>query len=267
MLERFDSIVDFAGLAEFIDQPVKHYSSGMYVRLGFAVAVEVDPDILLIDEVLAVGDESFQRKCIAKMEEFRRSGKTMLIISHDIPTIQRISDRILFLDHGKVAGLGEPTEIARGYRAASREKLAKSSAREWGTGDAKITNVKISGSKGEAGEFTYGSALSLQIEYETAKPIDSPVFGVAIKDIKGATMFGTNTQIEGVTIQRIDGPGKVSIEFPSLSLAGGTYLLSFSIHSADHRTNYHRIDNRYPISVKAEQGFEGVHMATQWSVS
>ena len=144
MLERFDAIVAFAELEDFIDQPVKHYSSGMYVRLGFAVAVEVNPDILLIDEVLAVGDEAFQRKCIARMDQFRREGKTMLIISHDISTIKTISDRILFLDTGKVAGLGEPLEVAQGYRASARDKLAKSSQREWGTGEVTIESVSVS---------------------------------------------------------------------------------------------------------------------------
>jgi len=111
MRERLDAIIEFAEIREFIDQPVKHYSSGMYVRLGFAVAVEVNPQILLIDEVLAVGDAAFQRKCIQRMDEFRHEGKTMLVISHDLPTIQSISDRILFLNDGKVFGIGDPERI------------------------------------------------------------------------------------------------------------------------------------------------------------
>ncbi len=115
MRERFDAIVDFAGMRDFIDQPVKHYSSGMYVRLGFSVAVEVDPDILLIDEVLAVGDENFQKKCLQKIDAFRRAGKTMLIISHDLSTIQTISDRILFLDQGRIEGIGDPREVIGRY--------------------------------------------------------------------------------------------------------------------------------------------------------
>ncbi len=268
MQERFDAIVDFAELADFIDQPVKHYSSGMYVRLGFAVAVEVDPDILLIDEVLAVGDEAFQRKCLSKMDEFRRKGKTMMIISHDIATIQSISDRILLLDHGKVAGLGEPLSVAQGYRKASREKLSKSSEREWGTGEVNIEAVKLTGADGSVqAEFEHGKGLRIEIEYTAAKRIADPVFGISIKDVKGATMFGTNTQIEGVSIESVEGKGTVSLAIDSLALAGGTYLLSIAVHSADHRSNYHRVDNRYSFTVDSTKQFEGVYMATTWSVN
>ncbi len=266
MKQRFDAIVAFAELSDFIDQPVKHYSSGMYVRLGFAVAVEVNPDILLVDEVLAVGDESFQRKCIAKMEEFRREGRTMLIISHDIPTIQAISDRILFLDHGKVAGLGDPSEITEGYRSASRSKLAKSSEREWGSGEITIQDVTIRGGDGPAEDFSFGDEMVIDIAYEAKEPVARPVFGVAIKDVKGATMFGTNTQIEGTTIERVEGKGRIAVRFDNLALAGGTYLISLSVHSEDHRTNYHRVDNRYPISIQAPKSFEGVHLSTEWKV-
>jgi ABC-type polysaccharide/polyol phosphate transport system ATPase subunit len=267
MKERFDAIVEFAELADFIDQPVKHYSSGMYVRLGFAVAVEVNPDILLIDEVLAVGDESFQRKCIAKMDEFRREGKTMLIISHDIPTIQSISDRILLLDQGKVAGLGEPTEVAQGYRASARTKLSKSSAREWGSGEITIENVTIKGLSGPTEDFVFGEEMTLDVEFTANTPIERPVFGIALNDVKGATMFGTNTQIEGATIDKVDGKGRISVKLPKLTLAGGTYLISLSVHSEDHRTNYHRVDNRYAISVNAPKNFEGVHMDTEWEIA
>lgn len=267
MLDRFDSIVRFAELEDFIDQPVKHYSSGMYVRLGFAVAVEVDPDILLIDEVLAVGDEAFQRKCLAKMDDFRRKGKTMMIISHDITTIQGISDRILLLDHGKVAGLGEPMSIAQGYRKASRERLAKSSEREWGTGEVNIESVKLIGGKGVAeDEFIYGDSLRIEISYNAPSRIEEPVFGMSIKDVKGATMFGTNTQIEGTSIDRVQGRGTVSMVVDKLTLASGTYLLSVAVHSADHRSNYHRVDNRYTFTVASEKQFEGVYMPTSWSV-
>ena len=266
MMSRFDAIVEFAELTDFIDQPVKHYSSGMYVRLGFAVAVEVDPDILLIDEVLAVGDESFQRKCIAKMEEFRRAGKTMLIISHDIPTIQGISDRILFLDHGRVAGLGEPAEVAQGYRASARRRLAKSSEREWGTGEITIEKATLIGPDGEAEELNYGQPLTVEIEYRARQPVSHPVFGMSIKDVKGSTMFGTNTQLEGTVTGIVNGAGRVSMKIDSLALAAGTYLLSLSVHSEDHRTNYHRLDNRYPLQVHSPKQFEGVYMKNEWKV-
>lgn len=268
MLKRFDSIVEFAELADFIDQPVKHYSSGMYVRLGFAVAVEVDPDILLVDEVLAVGDEAFQRKCIARMERFRRDGKTMLIISHDVPTIQKISDRILFLDHGKVAGLGDPKEVAEGYRSMSRVRLAKSMEREWGTGDITIDKVTMLNSKGEETDaFNFGEGIRLKIEYSAKRTVENPVFGFSFTDTRGGTVFGNNTQIEGVKLTSVQKGGAVQAVISDLMLAGGTYLLSVSVHSADHRTNYHRLDNKFPFTVRCEKAFEGVYMKTSWSLN
>lgn len=267
MEARFDAIVEFAELSDFIDQPVKHYSSGMYVRLGFAVAVEVDPDILLIDEVLAVGDEAFQRKCISKMEQFRRDGKTMLIISHDIPTIQKISDRILFLDRGKVAGLGDPGDIAEDYRSASRSNLARAMEREWGTGQVVIENVTMQTGpdEHETDAFHFGGSMSLKIDYSAAEKIQQPVFGFAIRDVRGATLFGSNTQIEGLNLPSVEGKGSLKLHIRDIRLANGTYLLSVSVHSADHRINYHRLDNKYPFTVKGDKSFEGVYMTNEWS--
>lgn len=117
--QKFDAIVDFSGVREFIDQPVKNYSSGMYVRLGFSVAIHVNPDILLVDEVLAVGDESFQAKCFQKFHEFREAGKTVVIVSHALGTMVEMCDRIAWLDHGELKGVGKPAELIEAYRSAS----------------------------------------------------------------------------------------------------------------------------------------------------
>lgn len=116
---KFDAIIDFSGVREFIDQPVKNYSSGMYVRLGFSVAIHVDPDILLVDEVLAVGDESFQQKCFEKFSEFRKAGKTVVIVSHSLGTMVEMCDRIAWLEHGELKGVGKPSEVISKYRSAS----------------------------------------------------------------------------------------------------------------------------------------------------
>jgi len=266
MSERFDAIVDFAGIRDFIDQPVKHYSSGMYVRLGFAVAVEVDPDILLIDEVLAVGDADFQRKCIGKMEEFRKRSKTMLIISHDLHTIRSISDRILFLDAGQVLGIGKPDAMVSQYEGFSAQKNTHSVSREWGTGEAKLTGVKFFNDKGEAtNRYRWGGALEARISYETTRRIDDPVFGFGLAAENGMLIYGNNTQIEGVTIDHIEGKGTISLKVNQLSMAKGTYLFSFSLHSSDHRTNYHRLDNMFPIIIESEKRFEGCsYMPCQW---
>ena len=142
MRRRFDEIVDFAGLEEFIDQPVRFYSSGMYVRLGFSVAVQVDPDVLLVDEVLAVGDADFQRKCLGKMDEFRARGKSLLLISHDIHTVRRVADRVAYLARGRMLDVGDPLLVSEAYMKDSvLEADAALAKHEWGTGEAKFTRA------------------------------------------------------------------------------------------------------------------------------
>jgi len=267
MKERFDAIVAFAGLEKFIDEPVKHYSSGMYVRLGFAVAVEVDPDILLIDEVLAVGDAAFQRKCIQRIDEFQRRKKTMLIVSHDLGTIQALSDRIMLLHEGGLLGIGKPHDVISQYQAASREGPAEGLQREWGTGQARIVGVDFLNEEGNAANtFDWGKGLTARIRYRAKERIEDPVFGFSIADAKGSRIYGNNTQLEGFTIPFIDGEGEVRLRIDRLDMAGGDYLFSFSLHSPDHRTNYHRLDNCFPVTILCGKTFEGTYMPCRWSV-
>lgn len=268
MKERFDAIVSFASLDEFIDQPVKHYSSGMYVRLGFAVAVEVDPDILLIDEVLAVGDVEFQRKCIDKMKAFREQGKTMLIISHDLGTIQRISDRILFLDEGTVQGVGDPDSVVGKYKSMARSKSVGGLDREWGTGEVSLERVEFLSEDGAITDtFSSGSGLSARIYYNSSIRVEDPVFGFSLADSEGRLVYGNNTQIEKFRIPSIEGEGIITLHLGNLPMAEGTYLFSFSVHSSDHMTNYHRLDNRFPIAVESSSSFEGVcFIPSRWEM-
>ena len=266
MRDRMDAIIEFAELQEFIDQPVKHYSSGMYIRLGFAVAVEVNPDVLLIDEVLAVGDAAFQRKCIQRMDEFRRAGKTMLIISHDLRTIQSISDRILFLNEGKVYGIGDPESMVHSYESLSRRLATKGLKREWGTGEIKITGVEFFDKDGTATDrFRWGEPLDARISYDSPSPIRNPVFGFAISDANGRIVYGNNTQIESFDVASVQGKGSVVLRIENIQMSKGNYLFSFSVHSADHKTNYHRLDNTFPIAVESDKPFEGYcYMPCRW---
>jgi ABC-type polysaccharide/polyol phosphate transport system ATPase subunit len=266
MQERFDAIVAFAGLHDFIDQPVKHYSSGMYVRLGFAVAVEVNPDILLIDEVLAVGDATFQKKCLDKMREFREQRKTMLIISHDLQTIQKVSDKILLLDSGRIIGMGDPEAMVETYEGITRKKHAEVFQREWGTGRVKITKVEFSDDSGKACDtFQWGGNLNATVFYVAREPVEKPVFGFSICDNAGRIVHGSNSQIEGFEIDRIEGTGSISLRLKNLPMAQGNYLFSFSTHSSDHKENYHRLDNFFPIVIESEKQFEGyTYMDSVW---
>lgn len=265
---RFDAIAAYADIGRFIDQPVKHYSSGMYVRLGFAVAVEVDPDILLVDEVLAVGDASFQRKCLRRMAEFREQKKTMLIISHDLATIQSVSDQILFLDHGRVLGHGDPGKVIGQYEAFWRTQASAEKRREWGTREVVLEGAEFFGPSGEATtKFEWGQPLVVRLSYRAATPVGPSVFGFGISDEAGRLVHGSNTEISGLAIPALAGQGRVELRLPALNLAKGTYFLSFSVHSADHKVNYHRLDNAYAIGVVSSSRFEGIcHMPSEWKM-
>jgi ABC-type polysaccharide/polyol phosphate transport system ATPase subunit len=266
MRERFDAIVEFSGIGDFIDQPVRHYSSGMYVRLGFSVAVEVDPDILLIDEVLSVGDIAFQKKCIDTIKSFRDRGKTMLVISHDLSTIQTISDRILFLEEGQVQGIGKPIEVVGQYTSSAGRKGAEALGREWGSGEVRLSGFELRNGQGVVTDrIRSGDALEIRIEYTAAQRIENPVFGFSLADDTGAKLYGNNSQIEKHEIAAIEGEGSLTLRIESVSVASGTYLLSFSVHSADHSTNYHRLDNALPIMVESDKPFEGCYLPVKWS--
>ncbi len=267
MEERFDKIVAFSELADWIDEPVKHYSSGMYVRLAFSVAVEVDPDILIIDEVLAVGDASFQRKCIARIEAFKKAGKTLLVVSHDLNTIHTISDQLILMQKGAILAAGDPDAVVAEYQWLSRESDCTAETKEWGTGDVQIKAARFLDADGhETAELVSGQPLRICIDYEAARRIEEPVFGFAIQTTSGLLVYGNNTQIEEFAIPFVEGKGTLTLDFSSLDLLTGAYLFSFSVHSQDHQTNYHRLDNAAPVTVRSERRYEGVcHMSVQWS--
>jgi ABC-type polysaccharide/polyol phosphate transport system ATPase subunit len=268
MRERFDAIVEFAGIGEFIDQPVKHYSSGMYVRLGFAVAVQVEPDILLVDEVLAVGDETFQQRCIEHMKAFRKAGKTLLIVSHDLELVQRMSDRIVLLAQGGTRSMGAPGEIIGSYRAASAAGHARDLVRQWGTGRIMLKGIRFLDDAGrEVSSFRSGSALHIQMEYECKTRVDTPVFGYSISDRSGRMFAGSNTQIGGVDTSQIGQSGVVTLSLRSLPLIRSEYMFSFSVHSPDHKIQYHRLDCSYALGCEGETPGNGIlHIPAEWRI-
>lgn len=274
MRRRFDAIVEFSGLADFIDQPVRFYSSGMYVRLGFAVAVQVDPDILLVDEVLAVGDAEFQAKCLDKMEEFRRAGKSMILISHDLSTIRRVSDRIAYLSHGKLVGLGTPDALASQYEQDTRrddrrdetsELLARLSARhrDWGNRDAVFTETAfVDSDTGTAIPDIIlratGPTLKLRLAWNATRHIDDLVVGFSLEDLaSGRCVFGTNTNLSNVPLPSREGPGALTVTLDISSLQKGDYAVSFALHSADLQREFHRLDSRLLLHVVPEKPFGG----------
>jgi hypothetical protein len=265
---------------------VRHYSSGMYVRLGFAVAVNVDPDILLVDEVLSVGDEAFQRKCLERVAEFQRDGRTIVVVTHAADLVRRVCDRGLVLDHGKLvcdaapgeairtfreslqhSGLADPTvEAAEAAQAADAAQAVETAAGEApaveeisvgkqraasATHKVKITNVTIDHPGMLVGRrwLLPDEALSINVSYHADEPTDDLLFGIAIHDEDGNDIFGTNTKRVDVPVPIADGDGEMTFEFEHVPLLDGTFLVTLAIQSGDEGVVHDWRDQQYQFSV------------------
>jgi ABC-2 type transport system ATP-binding protein/lipopolysaccharide transport system ATP-binding protein len=258
--EKFEEIVSFAELEEFIDAPVKTYSSGMYMRLGFSVAINVNPDILLIDEVLAVGDASFIPRCLDRIDDFRRRKKTILFVSHDLGTVEKICDKVVLLKNGRIAAIGEPKRVVNVYlqdiaekqeKAFEKKKVEKAPARDmgderredrWGKREIEIRKVTLRNLQGqEKHVFSPEEGLAVEMDVVSSAAIKDFVFGIGIFNSKGVSCYGTNTQIEEFQPLVIQGEGKVVCRMEKLNLINGTYYLDVAVHKNDgYPYDYHR---------------------------
>jgi len=288
---RFDEIVRFAELEDFIDAPVKTYSSGMYVRLGFAVAINVDPDVLLVDEVLAVGDESFTHKCLDKFAEFRRRGRTVLLVTHSLDLVSRFCDEATWLDSGLVRAHGDPRRVIDAYLmdVARAENEALGEARDpvrsngksgaanertratdepqdmfkaeegrWGSREVEITSVDLLDAGGEPVHVVQsGQRVAIRLRVHANHPVSDFAFGVGIFNAEGVCCYGTNTQIEGASPDELSGDGEVRFEIDALDLVEGTYKLDVAVHRQDGVPyDYHRL--LYTFRVKSKMKEAGI---------
>lgn len=265
--KRFDHIVEFSGLGEFIDMPVKNYSSGMYVRLGFAVATEIDPDVLLIDEVLAVGDVAFQLKCLDRIRQFQKKGKTLMFVSHALQTVEEFCDEAFLIHGGHLVEQGPPDEVVLKF---IREYMGEGGGiftQEFGTREIEFGEVQFVDSTGNnSGLFTAGQVMHVDIPYVAHKRVEKPVFGYTVKTGNGMVLYGTNTQLQKYEIPFVEGEGTVRLSFDPLILMRGNYFLSLSIHSWDHGTQFHRREDWYPFAVRQEDDTPGlVQLTSSWS--
>ncbi|TVQ99380.1 MAG: ABC transporter ATP-binding protein [Desulfovibrionales bacterium] len=264
--KRFDHIVDFAGLRDFIDTPVKHYSSGMYVRLGFAVAVEMDPDILLIDEVLAVGDAAFQMKCLDRVRQFQKKGKTLFLVSHALETVGEFCDEVMLIHDGQLLDQGDPSTVILSYLKSYMVRIGMLNVEEHGTRDVEIEEALLLDETGkETNIFQANQEMIVEVHYRAKKRIDKPVFGFNIKTGNGIYVFGSNTQISKTSVEYIDGRGVMRLRIAPLTLKKGNFFLSLSIHSWDHATQFHRREDWYPFIIRDASESPGlVHLNTEW---
>lgn len=253
MQDKLDSIVDFSELNDFIDQPIKHYSSGMYLRLAFAVAVHTDPDILLIDEILAVGDTRFQQKCLRKIRDFNNQGKTIVLVTHDMGAVVNMCDRAILLDHSKVKDIGKPQDLVNKYlfdQNEIREIVMSPSEKSNSKKIVQINKVDFLNDEGKKlRTFQTGSQMNIQISYTSLQTIEDIVFGIAITDQQGNTIFGTNTMMQGMTDFSIDkGTGKITFRINKLNLLAGNYQLTVAAHSHTF-DNYDWQDKAYEFTI------------------
>lgn len=283
--QRFDEIVEFAELTEFIDAPVKTYSSGMYMRLGFAVAIHVDPEVLLVDEVLAVGDEGFTHKCLDKFGEFKRRGKTILLVTHSLGLVERFCDEAVWLDGGVKKAEGDPqrvigsyvTDVARqeerflmagdekarrGAEAAGRSEtdgpavaeanvsdMNQASEGRWGSGAVEITSVTFQDASGVVTQvFHTGEAMRVVLGVKAPRPVRDFVFGIGVFLPDGLLVYGTNTDVEEMESDLLEGDAQVTLQIDSLDLVEGTYKLDVAVHKRDGAPyDYHRLLHTFRV--------------------
>jgi ABC-2 type transport system ATP-binding protein len=248
---RFDEVVEFAGVGAFIDEPVKNYSSGMYVRLGFSVAINVDPDVLLVDEVLAVGDEAFQRKCNEKLTELRNQGKTIVFVSHGLGVVQNLCDRAAWFSHGHLMQVGRPKEVIDAYTDTVQvdRQVDEQGRGRWGSGEGRITAVELLDRAGGPVQRVYGGEVAiLRVHYEMQQAIERPVFGLSIRTIDGFEVSALRSRDVDCVPEKLEGAGHVEVRFDPVRLLPGTYDVSLSLtdytslHPYDVRTDLLRFD-------------------------
>ncbi|MFC2165345.1 ABC transporter ATP-binding protein [Acidobacteriota bacterium] len=267
--KKFDEIVSFAELEDFIDAPVKTYSSGMHMRLGFSIAINVNPDILLIDEVLAVGDASFVPKCLDRIDDFRRRNKTILFVSHDLSTVEKICDHVIWLKHGKIQTMGESKRVVDAYlqdvaekqeedfekrqQEVEEEATYSEERREnrWGKREVEIKKVKLLSKEGKDKHvFHPDEGMIIDMDVTSYSKIKDFVFGIGIFNSQGICCYGTNTDLEEYEAKSIEGEGKVIFHIQKMNLINGTYYLDLAIHKKDgYPYDYHR--NLYSFMISS----------------
>lgn len=285
---RLDKIVEFSELEEFIDNPVRTYSSGMYMRLAFSVAINVDADILLIDEILAVGDANFQAKCFNKLREIKSKGTTIVIVSHSLGQIEQICDRSVWIHEGLIKAEGDPKEIDLEYldfmgrkmqenakkelsekensdeqapennASAETETDSSTSKNRWGNGKARIEKIRSYSSDGSDQKiFRTGESILFKLDYSVKERVEDAVFGIGIFNRDGVQCYGTNTRIDQIKPFSLEKSGSAEIVLDDVMLLAGEYILDFAIESGDGiPVDYYR--GAFEIQMISNQGDAGI---------
>jgi lipopolysaccharide transport system ATP-binding protein len=262
--ESMEKIIDFADIGEFIDAPVKVYSSGMYVRLGFSIAVTVDPEILIVDEIIAVGDEEFQRKCFDYMFELRKRGTTVVLVTHSLGLVQDLCDQAVWLDHGRVQRIGDSREVVQGYLDSVNDKEAESrpepsevtgSHARLGSGEVRIESVEyLDGSGNASPVLLCGEPATFRVHYRATERVKDVMFGLGFQHESGVNVAGPNSGSGPPPVANLLGEGVVEFQVPRLTLQPGVYEVSAAAVHRGHTFDY--VDRGYELRVRGNSNAE-----------
>ncbi len=264
---RFDAIVDFAGIERFIDSPVQSYSSGMTVRLGFAVAAHLDPDILLVDEVLAVGDLAFQAKCRKRIQELRQSGVAFILVSHNLHTVSHLCTRTIVLEQGRILFDGETDRAIDIYRTALMKGAGDDDASSHpGTGEITIKRLQVLAlDDREQNEFNVGDPVKLRLHYRVNQPVEDVVINIKIRASDGDQVTGMRSDSDGVRLPRLDRDGYIDVLVPQFNLLPNVYTIDAVLFHADGFAYYDRINHLASLKINGGLQVNGtVYLPHTW---
>ncbi len=283
--DRFDSIVAFAELEESIDMPLHTYSSGMQMRLGFAVAVHIEPEILLIDEVLAVGDLAFQNKCLERIAQFKANGCAIVLVSHQTKLIEELCDEALYLRDGQLVDQGAPDRVVTNYVSYMMAETRRRTPREWpaaqtgngelrinenrlGSLELEITAVRLLDREGRVvTEIRSGDALRIEIDYRARQLIRSPIFSVGMSRQDGLVSFESSTAAAGIELPPLQGEGRIDLQIERLDLNQGQYCLDVGAYATNWAYAYDYHWHAYPLTIRNSEGLNGVLCPpTRWEL-
>jgi ABC-type polysaccharide/polyol phosphate transport system ATPase subunit len=271
--ERMDEIVSFAELERFIDLPVRTYSSGMHMRLGFAIAVHVDADILLLDEVFAVGDEAFQRKCIGKILQFKERGGTVCFVSHNASAVERLCERALLLSKGHVEYDGPASEAIKLYQKqlALEESPEEVGAglREWGSGEVRVEGIELTGADGRRrNRFVSGEPVVIALRLVGEKPIPPPMLSLEVRDAGGGLLGASRRDLGELGWDGASGVRRLQFSVDRLPLGEGEFQISVALTDAAGTRRYHRVDGAEHFEVEPSDDARGsVRLEGEWALT
>jgi ABC-type polysaccharide/polyol phosphate transport system ATPase subunit len=269
---KYEWIVDFSELGHAIDDPLRTYSSGMYMRLAFSIAIHVDPEVLLVDEILAVGDQSFQQKCLERITKFQRAGGTIVMVTHSLGMVQDICTDAAWIEDGQLKQFGSPVAVVNAYLDHVRERdqaRADKEADEAPQRAVELGEVRLLDRQGRrAHVLEIGDPLTVEIPYRVNRRIDDPMLGVALFRNDGVYLYGTNTNIDGISMSPIGEDGVAQFSYSSLPLLPGTYRIAvgvFERSDPDNPIDHH--DKLYSFRVISDSDEQGlVHLDHDWLV-